>query len=383
MNKLSREELEAYALNTIIKVNSLGNEGIPGADWPDTSEINRIKRNSRRYSKLTIEEAFAHTYGTRMNSETIAALKEVSGKRECKTLTPGDVVELRILDINKKGVIFEQAAHKENLICTVNLYQYPTFKQFIPKDPVRCKVMSIDGDKVYVDPFQPLIEEFIEEVHKTIKTQANVNNPMVTKVTGLQHMRAGYIGKIRIPSVSDLCGKDMYMQAFIPGSQITLNIEDDFEKWDGKDVDTFITNLSVRPGSTDVTVACSAKEYLRFKGNLNMIRMFSDYCENNKAWKKVQGQVHDGNITGICNTRSKTGVFVEIPSLGITGMVPINDSSVINTYKPGPVKVKIVKFDELLKFNKDIGQMQHVEPWKIEDDILKRINIKCILEFVK
>lgn len=383
MNKLSKEEQKVHALNTIAQVNSLGNEGVPGTDWPDTSEINRISRNSHLYSKLTIEEAFAHAYGLQMNQETLKALKEVSGKCECKTLVPGDVVELRILDINKKGVVFEQATHKENIICTVNLYQYPTFKQFIPKDPVRCKVMSIDGDKIYVDPFQPLIEEFIEEIHQTIKTQANINNPVVTKVLGLQHMRAGYIGKIRIPSVSDLCGRDMYMQAFIPGSQITLNIEDDFEKWDGKDVETFITNLSVRPGSTDVTIACSAKEYLRFKGNLNMIQMFKDYCENNKAWKKVLEQVHDGNITGICNTRSKTGVFVEIPALGITGMVPIGDPSTINTYKPGPVKVKITGFDELLKFNKDIGQMQHVEPWKIENDVLKRINVKCILEFVK
>ena len=373
--------LEVHALEVLQRVHKLGNEGLPGFSWPDTSDSHRILQNSRRFQNLTIEEAFASVYGKSMTPETISAIHQGNGQHECRSLHPGDVVELRILDINKKGVVFEQNSYKEAIICTVNLYQYPNFKQFIPKDPIRCKVMSMDMNRIYVDPFQPLLEDFIQEIQDTIRSQANVKNPIVTKVTGLKHMNSGYIGNIRIPSISDLCGKDMYMQAFVPGSQITLNIENDFEKWDGADIDAFITNLSVRPGTTNVTVACSAKEYLRFKGNLNIIQMFKDYCENNKAWKAMQGQVHQGNITGICNTRNKTGVFVEIPDLGITGMVPISDSTKINTYKPGPVQVKIVGFDELLKFNKDVGQMQHVEPWKIENDVLKRINVKCVLEF--
>jgi ribosomal protein S1 len=172
------------------------------------------------------------------------------------------------------------------------------------------------------------------------------------------------------------------MQAFIPGSQIALNIESDFEKWDGKDVDAFITNLSVRPGTTDTTVACSAKEYLRFKGNLRAIEMFKDYTEDNKSWKEQLKKVYNGNITGICSSRSKTGVFVEIPEIGITGMVPM-DKGELTKYHPGDCKVKIVGFDELIKFNREVGQMQHVEPYKIEDDILRKVNIKCTLAFVE
>lgn len=370
------------ALKTLEAYKNLGSEGRPDFDWPTTSvEGRRIHDNSKLYRELSIEEAFAHAYGVRMSHETLMNLKDTMGQHECRTLKPGDIVELRILDINKKGVVFEQNAYKETIVSTINLYQYPTFKQFLPKDPVKCKVMSVDLNKIYVDPFQPLIEDFIQEVQGIIKTQANVKNPIVTKVTGLQHMRSGYIGRIRIPSISEMCGKDMYMQAFVPGSQITLNIEDDFEKWDGKDIDAFITNLSVRPGTTNVTVACSAKEYLRFKGNLNIIKMFKDYCEDNKAWKALQNQKFEGNITGVCNTRNKTGVFVEIPSIGVTGMVPCSVEA-LTSYHPGPTKVKITGFDELVKFNKEVGQMQHVEPWKIEDDILKRINVKCILEFV-
>ena len=371
-------------MKVIKRVGNLGNEGIresDGFEWPiSTNERQRIFNTTIKFKDKTVEEAFVDTYGirevfgTKKNMENFHAI-------ECKELKPGDVVELKVIAINKKGVIFEQAAYKETIISTVNLYQYPNFKKFIPNEPIKVKVMSKDINKIYVDPLQPMIDEFIEHIQNLVEIQANVKNPITTKVTGLHHMRAGYVGNIRIDNVSDFCGKDMYMQAFIPGSQITLNIESDFEKWDGKDVDTFVTNLAVKPGTTNVTIACSAKEYLRFLGNVNIIRMFGDYCEENDAWKNQTNVSYKGNITGVCRTQNKTGVFVEIPEIGITGMVPVN-KELITSYKPGPCTVRITGFDEPMRFNKEVGQMQHIEPYKIENGILKKINIKCTLKFV-
>lgn len=370
------------AWDNINRTRSLGSEGIPGFEWPaSTSDNRRIRSVSRDLRGKTLAESYASVYGVR---EVFGAKENVDRLQAitCKELKPGDVVKLRILSIDKKGVTFEQDAYKETIVSTVNLYQYPNFKKFIPKDPIKVKVMSKDLNKIYVDPLQPMVEDFVERIKNVIGVQANVKNPLTTKVTSLHHMRSGYTGNIRIDNVSDFCGKDMYMQAFIPGSQITLNIESDFEKWDGKDVETFITNLAVKPGTTNITVACSAKEYLRFLGNLNIIQMFKDFCEENKAWKAQVKEVREGNITGICKTQNKNGVFVEIPSMGITGMVPVPREE-LTKYKPGPCKVKITGFDELVRFNKEVGQMQHVEPWKIEDDILKKINVKCILEFAE
>lgn len=371
-----------HSLQVLERVKSLGNEGIPGFEWPSAaSEQRRIREDSIATRGKTLAESFACFYGVREvfgSKENVDRLQAIT----CKELKPGDVVELRILAIDKKGVTFEQDAYKETIVSTVNLYQYPNFKHFLPKDPVKVKVMSKDLNKIYVDPLQPMVDEFVEKVTKLVGIQANVKNPITTRVTGLRHMRAGYVGNIRIDNVSDFCGKDMYMQAFIPGSQITLNIESDFEKWDGKDVDAFITNLAVKPGTTNITIACSAKEYLRFLGNLNTIQMFKDYTENNKAWKEQTKVVREGNITGVCRTQNKTGVFVEIPSIGVTGMVPVTKEE-LTGYHPGPCKVKIIGFDELVRFNKEVGQMQHVEPYKIENDILRKVNVKCTLEFVK
>lgn len=370
-----------HSLNVLKKVKSLGSEGNPDFEWPTSSnEGQRIRAFSNATSNNTIAESFAIKYGVR----TVFGAKENVDRLQSinyKELNPGDVVELRVISIGKKGVVFNQDAYKETIVSTVNLYQYPNFRKFIPKDPIKVKVMSKDHNKIYVDPFQPMVDEFIEKINGLINTQANVNNPVATKITNLRHVvHAGYIGNIRIDNISDFCGKDMYMQAFIPGSQITLNIESDFEKWDGRDVEAFITNLAVKPGTTNITIACSAKEYLRFLGNLNIIKMFKDYTENNKAWKEQTKVIRDGNITGVCRTQNKTGVFVEIPSIGITGMVPVAKDE-LTSYAPGPCKVKIVGFDELVRFNKDVGQMQHVEPYKIENGILKKINVKCTLEF--
>lgn len=369
-----------HSLQVLENINRLGSEGIPGFEWPSaSSEQRRIRETSNTLRNKTLAESFAAVYGVREVfgvKENVERLQAIT----CKELKPGDIVELRILAIDKKGVTFEQDAYKETIVSTVNLYQYPNFKRFLPKEPVKVKVMSKDLNKIYVDPLQPMVDEFVDRITKLVDIQANVKNPIITRITGLRHMRAGYIGNIRIDNVSDFCGKDMYMQAFIPGSQITLNIESNFEKWDGKDVDTFITNLAVKPGTTNVTIACSAKEYLRFLGNLNTIQMFKDYTENNKAWKDQVKKVYDGNITGICRTQNKTGVFVEIPSIGVTGMVPVSREE-LTTYHPGSCQVRIVGFDELVRFNKDVGQMQHVEPYRIENDILRKVNIKCTLEF--
>ena len=59
------------------------------------------------------------------------------------------------------------------------------------------------------------------------------------------------------------------------------------------------------------------------------------------------------------------------------------DPSEINNYKSGQaVNVKINGFEETMRYNPAAQQMQHVEPYVIEDGKIKRCNLKPILEFV-
>ena len=353
------------------------NEGIAGFEWPaNASDKKRIFKTSEKYKDLTIPEAFEAEYGMRIHKD----IKKTVGSMTYKDLAPGDIIEVQILDINKKGVIFEQGAYKENFISTINLFQYPNFKTFIPKEPIKAKVMSKTHAAVYIDIFQPMLDDFITEINERIEYQATINQPILTRVRNLKHMKSGYTGDIRIDTISDFCGKDVYIQGFIPGSQIALNIESDFAKWDGQSVDAFVTNLAVKPGTTDITIACSVKEYLRFLGNCNAIKLFGVYCADKAGWDEQSKKVYDGNITGVCRTQNKSGVFVEIPELNITGMIP-TPADQLTQYKPGPCNVRITAFDELMRYNREVGQMQHVEPYVINEGLLRKCNLKCVFDW--
>ena len=63
-------------------------------------------------------------------------------------------------------------------------------------------------------------------------------------------------------------------------------------------------------------------------------------------------------------------------------MVKVAPEELVN-YKPGDnVAVHLVSFDEETYYNREVGQVQHVDPYVIEDGVLLKCNLKPILEFV-
>lgn len=348
----------------------------PAFEWVEfKNDRERIKFYSQKYRHCTIVDAFNDVYelGIKERSRHDDIVYQVE---------PGMYINLRILDVNKKGVVFDQGNIKERIHCNMNLYQYDRFKKFIPKDPITVKVISKDNNRVVVDPIAYWIDSFIADRSLNLEKQYNINRPYPVTVSNLKLTRGGYIGSIKVPSVSDFLGKDMFVEAFIPGSQIVLNIESDFEKWEGQSVTAFVTGYINKPNSVNKTFICSCKEWLKFQGNLNMISMFKNYCEENEDWKNILNTTYEGVTTGICNSTNKCGVFVEIPSLNITGMVPVERSE-INKYQKGClVDIRIKDFDELKKYNSEAGQLQHLEPFVIKDDLLLKSNLKIILEIV-
>ena len=54
-------------------------------------------------------------------------------------------------------------------------------------------------------------------------------------VKDLQWTKGGFTGKAVLPNVSDFVGEDYTVDVFIPGSQIVLNITDNFEQFIGKE----------------------------------------------------------------------------------------------------------------------------------------------------
>lgn len=348
----------------------------PAFEWFEfKNERERIKLYSQKYKNCTVIDAFNDVYG-------LGIQENARHDDNVYEVEPGMYIKLRILDVNKKGVVFDSGNVKEQIVCNMNLYQYDRFKQFIPKEPITVKVISKTNNKIVVDPIAYWLDSFIAEHSENLENQYNITMPKPVLVQNLHLTRGGYIGNIRVPKVSEFLGKDMFVEAFIPGSQIVLNIENDFEKWEGQSVTAFVMSYINKPNSVNKTFICSCKEWFKFQGNLNMISMFKDYCEENDNWKTIQATTYEGITTGICNSTNKCGVFVEIPSLNITGMVPVERTEINKYHKGERVDIRIKDFDELKKYNSETGQLVHVDPYVIKDGILQRSNLKIVLEMI-
>lgn len=340
-------------------------------EWPEiVSDKERIKYNTKKYADVSISEAFGGAY---REDEPEVPL----------TLRYGDVIDVKIASIEKGEVKFQGLTAKETVICKNNLAKYAKLRHYLPLDPIKARVISADRKQVCVDVLLPMLDQWIVGTMEDVDKQRNMANPQVVMVHDLQLTRGGYMGKINVPTIEEFVGEPYYVDAFIPGSQIVLNIENDFERWVGKDVMAFVTGYSPKPNMpTKMSVICSPKAYLTFLGDMTLVDMFSHYCSIDDEWKAASEVVYDGVVTGILNSTRKCGAFIEITSMNLTGMADVAPEELVN-YQPGQeVKVKISSFDDMTYFDSDSGQRKHMEPYEIENGVLKSCILKPTLKLV-
>ena len=352
------------------------NASIPGDQfqWPEFADDKaRIKSYSNRFKNKSVIESFQEVYNLNLSD----ANKNANDlPKEYKV---GDILNTRILNVSKNSVEFENINYKGTVLCGVNLYKYYKLRGGSDED-IRAVVTDVKKDRITIDPIKPMTDEWINEITSNPTIQNVVGNPRTIKVKNLQWTAGGFTGKAVIPTTSEFVGDEYVVDAFIPGSQIVLNITDDFEQFVGKDVDAFVLNY-IQKGD-GMSLICSRKAYLTFLGNENMIEMFNRWCENSPKWEKYSKEIHGGKVTGVINSSKKCGVFVEVTDLNITGMVKVPADELVN-YKPGQfVAVRLTSFDEETFYNKEVGQVQHVDPYVIEDGVLVKCNLKPILSFI-
>lgn len=347
--------------------------------WPEfKTDRERIKAFSQKYRNMSIDEAFADAYGTQ---NTIKYDDRTNKRINTTPFEPrvGDLFDVSILSINKNNIVFDTLNLKTEIVSKVNLYKYDFFKKFVPTEPIKVMVSAIDKRKITVDPIVPLFDEWMCEYIGARETHKNILKPKIVKVKNLRLTRGGFMGDVSIKNVVDFIHEDYTVPAFIPGSQIVLNIAKNFEDYVGLDVDAFVINYMKNPITSEISLICSPKEYYKFLGDCNMIDMFNNWCEGNDYWNTVKESTFAGKVTGIINSSKKCGVFVEIPDLNITGLVTVTPDELVN-YKPHTdINVKITGFDEETYYNPIVKQVQHVEPYIIEDNVLVKCNLKPVL----
>lgn len=340
--------------------------------WPD---FKNDKERIKYYAKLAKTHSIA---------ELMCGIKDEKFVEPQLPITPiiGNYYKALLTKSGNKLSI-EGISAKEQIVCKNNFNRYQQMN--IEKYPVDVKVVSIDKvhQTVYVDILQAMFETWIDKIVKDKSVQYNVKNPQIVRVHNLRLSNGGFIGKAEVPSISQMIGEPYFIDAFIPGSQIVLNIEDDFTRWEGKTVDTFIAGYSIKPGTVNqMSLICSRKALLNFSGNLTKIELYNDYCDDGKKWETFTKSTFTGIVTGVINSSKKCGVFVELPTFNITGMVNLEPERLVDFKAGEQINVRITDFEKMLEYNSITDKMEHIEPYIIEDGCLKKCILKPVLELV-
>lgn len=344
---------------------------------PFKTERERLLFNKKKYVGMTLVQAFADLAGVPIKPDIDINL----GNETPTELHIGDVIKLNIASISKKnGVVFDSGCYKESFATRNNLAHFDKFSKVLPIEPVKAQVIEVGPKQTVVDIFSPLINDFILPRAARPWIQNIVRgNIEVVEVTDLHLVRGGYVGKAIIPTISEFVGQDFMVDAFIPGSQIVLNTTDDFEQFEGQTVKAFVMSYAAKPNGRGMSLVCSRKNYLKHLGNLALKDLHNQWCDAGEVWEAAAKVIYVGKITGVLNSAKKCGVFVEIPELRITGMIPTKPEELVN-YKAGEtIPVRIDTFDEEMVFNDVVGQMQHLPAFEIVDGAIKKVNIKPVL----
>lgn len=339
-------------------------------EWPEfKTEKERIRAYSKRYANTPISEAMCGIKEETINIPQLPVTPVVNGVYKARITKHGDYVSVHGLSA------------KEQVICRNNLKRYTNME--MTDREIDVKVVAIDKlrQTITIDVLQPLFENWINSIMEDKTIQYNVKAPKIVSVSNLRLGNGGFIGKAEIPAISEFIGEPYYVDAFIPGSQIVLNIESDFNRWNGATVDTFVAGYTTRPDSVNqMSLICSRKALLNFSGNLTKIELYGDYCSQGKKWKSFTKSSFVGTVTGVINSSKKCGVFVELPLFNITGMINMEPERLVEFKAGDEVSVRITDFEQMLEYDPSTGNMVHQEPYKIENGCLKSCILKPVLE---
>lgn len=328
----------------------------PTLDWDCLEDpVKRIKRLSVKYKDVSIAESFRREYDLPLETEGL--------EDHLDAVTPlavGDNIDVTV-DTVTKDKIYVSRNHSKDYI---SLRQGPTILRVEPGDKLTVSVVEKRKDEVIADALQPLIDEWLDGIQRTLFNRFQSSEVVVRD---LQLVYGGYTGKILVEGL--MFKKPYYVNAFIPGSQIVLNIEQDFDRWVGKNVTAMVTAVTKKNGA--LSVICSRKKYLNSLGGQSLVNIFDmGYGTDNHPFTNI---IFEGHVTGILNSANKQGVFVEVPMYNITGMIPMSPAELVNYRLGDALNVIIDRLD----------WEQTREPYiRNRDGVLTEVNLKPVFRQV-
>lgn len=329
------------------------------------SDKERIKYMSVKYKNMSISEAFKKFYN-------VPEITETNPKQNIITkIELGQCYWGNVETISKDGIVFRIPGVKEEIVSKENFSDcMDSIKNYLlnKNNMLRFEVREKRHNTYYVSVLNAYYKLWLNSVERSIKKQ----EPIDVHVDSLT--KGGYICHTTITPIKELTGKNYTSLVFIPGSNIVLNIERDFNRWLDTDVQIIPQKFAQfkQPGSPiENSLIGSRKLVLQQKGNQNLYDIYlkSQLLELNSK-DSFNRMTFDGTVTGIINSNGKTGIFVELNDLYITGLMPI-DSTELLDYKPGDqIKVAVNQFEV----------QEGKEPFVLKNNQVVYANTRCIFE---
>lgn len=310
-----------------------------------TNEKDRIKFNTAAFAKTPIAKAFAKTYGLELNPESSEKANEMSTVTKIEL---GQLYAGRVKVFDKNVLELEIPGVKENLICKENFNScIDAMRNFLltHDNTLMFEAREKKGDTYYVSVCNGYFRYWMHNIENDIQKE----NPITVHIDEI--VKGGFMAHTLIDPLVVITGKEYTNSVFIPGSQIVLNIEKDFDKWVGQDVD--IIPQKVVDFKRDYATGCIEKSIVGSRKRLLQLDGFQNLYE---LWNKARlaeksdnvtytPPVLDGHITGIINSNKKQGVFVELDNLNITGLMPVDPNKLLDYHPGDPIQVKIKVFE--------------------------------------
>ena len=310
-------------------------------ECPFKNDKERIRYMKDNYGHLSLAEQFAVFYGEEV-SNTVKKNKRINNPVNIEI---GSSYKGIVTEISKNGIVFDVAGVKEEVISKENFSDcIDAVQNYLlnHENELLFTVTEKKDNKYYVSVLEGYYRSWQKQIEKAIEQRAAINVHIDSLVRG------GYMCHTDIWPISELTGKTYTSAVFIPGSNIVLNIENDFERWLGKDVQAVpqkFTKFRSFGRPTENSLMASRKMVLKILGMKNMYEIYTRAKLGERPDVKYVPEVFTGKVTGIINSNKKTGIFIEIEDKYITGLMPVDEANLLN-YKPGDtVQVYIQEFD--------------------------------------
>ena len=317
-------------------------------DSPFADDKERIKYISQHYGNMSVAKAFSVYYGLELDDE----IKSNRNVNTVNVIELGKIYTGTVKEFTKNIMTFDIPGIKEEIICKEPFATcMDSIRNYLltHDNKLMFEVRQKDHDKYYVSVINAYYKAWENIIKKAIEHEDGIQVHIDELVKG------GYVCHTNISTLSELTGKNYTSSVFIPGSHIVLTIERDFEQLIGQDVmivpQKFVEfKKDIRTGLTENSLVGSRKRVLQIIGTKNMYDLWNDLETKKKLATlanktEVKSDIYGGTVTGIINSNKKTGIFVELDGMYITGLMPI-DSSELLDYKPGDkINVVISEFE--------------------------------------